>query len=381
MLAALRGHGKHKGQFKGALDGGRIWWIAPNYKQIEASQIWSMLKKACKGSYENGYGTKNEVNREITFENGGSIAVRSADGTDSLRGPGLDGVVIDEAAFVSRDTWTDSIRPALMDKRGWAMFATTPNGKNWIYDLAQKSPEREGWEYWHQPSWSNPLITQAELEDIRKEIGPRKYAQEVEAQFAKPEGSLWPAEYFDDHIWAERWPDAFELSAMAVDPSIGNEARDSDYSAIVFGGLSGGVLYIDADIQRRPPGQLAEDAIHAHRKWNPTRFGVEANGFQSVLCTLLDLKCQMANLPPIPTVQITNSERKGVRIQRLDPYLDQQKLKIRRNTGGELLLEQLQMFPSKDYHDDGPDALEMMIRLMQMFLNEDVSDREERLVP
>jgi len=381
MLAALRGHGSHKGQFKGALDGGRIWWIAPNYKQIEASQIWTMLKKACKGAYENGSGSKSEVNREITFPNGGSIAVRSADGTESLRGPGLDGVIIDEAAFVSRDTWTDSIRPALMDRKGWAMLATTPNGKNWIHDLANKSGDREGWEYWHQPSWSNPLITQAELEDIRKEIGPRKFAQEVEAQFAKPEGSLWPAEYFDEHIWAERWPDKFEISAIAIDPSIGNESRDSDYSAIVFAGLAGGVLYVDADIHRRPPGVLAEHAIAAYRHWNPTRFGVESNGFQSVLCTLLDLKCQMANIPPIPVVQITNSERKGVRIQRLDPYLDQSKIKLRRTDGSEILLEQLQMFPSRDYHDDGPDALEMAIRLLSMFLAQDEMPVEERLIP
>lgn len=367
MLAALRGHGDCKGRFKGALDGGRIWWVAPNYQQIEASQIWSMLKKACKGCYENGHGTKSEVNREITFPGGGSITVRSADGNDSLRGSGLDGAVIDEAAFISRDVWTDSIRPALMDRQGWAIVATTPNGKNWIHDLAIKAPERSDWDYWHEPSWKNPLITSSELEAIRQEIGPRKFAQEVEAQFAKPEGSLWPAEYFESHIWANRWPDKFELSALAIDPSIGNESRDSDYSAIVFCGLSGGTLYVDADIQRRPPGILSEDAVYEYQRWNPTCFGVEVNGFQSVLCTLLDLKRQAANLPPIPVTPITNTEKKGIRIQRLDPYLDQKKIKLRKTEGCELLLEQLQMFPSKDYHDDGPDALEMAIRLMGMY--------------
>lgn len=326
-----------------------------------------MLKRACEGCFESGYARKSEVNREIVFQSGGSITVRSADGTDSLRGPGLDGVIFDEAAFISRVVWTDSIRPALMDHQGWGLFLTTPNGKNWIHDLSEKSKDRSDWDFWQKPSWDNPLITKEELDDIRREIGPRKFAQEVEAKFATPEGSLWPGEYFEDHIWAKDWPDKFEVSTLAVDPSIGNESRDSDYSAIVFAGLSGGTLYVDADIQRRPPGVLAEDAIYEYQRWSPTCFGVEVNGFQSVLCTLLDLKRQAANLPPIPVTPITNTEKKGIRIQRLDPYLDQKKIKLRKTEGCEILLEQLQMFPSKDYHDDGPDALEMAIRLMGLY--------------
>lgn len=370
MLGGVRGHGSHKGQFKGVLDGGRIWWVAPNYKQIAASQIWENLKKVFKGAYENGLGKKSEVDREITLANGGSIAVRSADGSDSLRGPGLDGVVMDEAAFISRDIWTDSIRPALMDRQGWAILGTTPNGPNWIKDLADKCDGgRDGWEYWHQPSWSNPLITQEELDDIYKEIGPNKYAQEIEAQYAEPEGALWPNRYFEN-LWASVWPDRFEVSAIAIDPSIGKESRDSDYSAIIFGGISGGKIFLDADIRRRPPGELVDDAIRMYRNYMPTGMGIEANGFQSVLKDLFDLKCQMQGIPPIPIIEIFNyAESKKTRIQRLDPYLDQHKFRFMQHVdewkraGLELLLEQMQMFPSKNYHDDGPDALEMLIRI------------------
>lgn len=371
MLAAVRGHGSSKGQFKGVLDGGRIWWIAPNYPQITSSQIWENLKKVFKGVYENGFGKKSEVDREITLANGGSIAVRSADGSDSLRGPGLDGVVMDESAFISRDIWTDQIRPALMDKQGWGILGTTPNGPNWIKEIADEilAGDRPDWEYWHQPSWSNPLITQAELDDIYRELGPQKYAQEIEAQFKEPEGALWPNRYFDD-LWTTVWPDKFEASAIAIDPSIGKESRDSDYSAIVFGGISGGLIYLDADIRRRPPGQLVEDAISLYRKYLPNAMGIESNGFQSVLKDLLDLKCRIQNIPPIPVVEIFNyAESKKTRIQRLDPYLDQRKFRLMRHPeerdriGLDLLLEQMQMFPSKNYHDDGPDALEMLIRL------------------
>lgn len=369
MLAAVRGHGSYKGQFKGVLDGGRIWWVAPNYKQITASQIWENLKKVFKDAIDHGYAKKSEVDREIVLENGGSIAVRSADGSDSLRGPGLDGAILDEAAFIPRDIWTDCIRPALMDRQGWAILATTPNGPNWIKELAdQCKAGRPGWEYWHQPSWSNPLITQAELDDIYREIGPQKFSQEIEANFVKPEGSLWPSRYFEG-LWGDAWPDRFDLSAMAIDPSIGKESRDSDYSAIVFGGMSGGRIYLDASVCRRPPGELVDDAIEMHRKYLPSAVGIETNGFQAVLKDLFSLKCEKLNVPPLPLVEIHNHEAKAVRIQRLDPYLDQRKFVFMRHpmesqrAGLEILLEQLQMFPSKDYHDDAPDALEMLIRV------------------
>ena len=59
-----------------------------------------------------------------------------ADDPDALRGVGLDGVVLDEAAFMKEEAWVNGIRPALSDRQGWAMFLTTPCGMNWIADRA-----------------------------------------------------------------------------------------------------------------------------------------------------------------------------------------------------------------------------------------------------
>lgn len=102
-----RGHGSTRGQLKGAIDGGNIWWVAPSYGV--ASDIWRDLKRACK----NAWIDKWEVERRIQFANGGSVTVKSADNPDSLRGSGLDGVVIDEAASIKPEVWQQSIRPAL----------------------------------------------------------------------------------------------------------------------------------------------------------------------------------------------------------------------------------------------------------------------------
>jgi hypothetical protein len=87
----------------------------------------------------------------------------------------------------------------------------------------------------------------------------------------------------------------------------------------------------------------------------------ESNGFQAVLKDLFDLWCQSNRLMPLPLFMRHHDEKKGVRIQRLDPYLNNQMIRLLRSDGNELLYEQTQMFPDKQWHDDGPDGLEMAI--------------------
>lgn len=364
MMAAIVGHGSGSNRLRGAIEGGTIWWISPNYPQIVSSGIWRDLKRACR----NAAVRISEVDRCIEFPGGGSITVKSADTEESLRGPGLDGVVFDEAAFIKAEIWTDVIRPALSDKQGWALFITTPNGKNWIHKLFTEAKSRKGWCAWQLPSHENPLVGKEELDDVLQTIGPRRFAQEHLAQFTDIEGALFPSHYFEDHIWAQRWPEKFELSVMAIDPSIGNEAkpkdRTRDYSGIAFVGLASGKFWVEMDLDRRPPMQLVEAAVAMHRRLQPSVIAVESNGFQSVLGSLFDLYCQQHNLPPLPLAMLNHHEKKIVRIQRLDPHLANKSIRFKRCQGCEMTVEQLQMFPDKDWHDDGPDALEMAIRTM-----------------
>lgn len=363
MLACLRGHGPTRGTFRGAIDGGNIWWVAPDYPQIAKSKIWHYLKEATKDAWVD----KSEIDRRVVLPGGGSITVCSAHEPDSLRGDGLDGLVFDEAAFAKDGVWQRALRPALADKQGWAILQSTPNGRNWFFDVFRAADKLPGWERWNRPSSDNPLFTKQEAESIRRDpkTGPRSFAQEYEARFLETAGAMWPATYFEDRIWcSDGWPERFELSVIAVDPSMGKDRREGDYSAIVFVGLTGGVLYVDSSILRRPPGEIVADTIGMWQRYSPGVVGIESNGFQGVLGQLFDLRCEQERLPPLPLSMVHNHEKKQVRIQRLDGYLANGKIRFRDNPFNRLLVEQLQMFPLKDYHDDGPDALEMAVRLL-----------------
>lgn len=366
LMMSMRGHGPRKGFHPGALDGKRIWWVAPTYPQIKNSNIWEDLKRATKNAAVKAFGGSiSEEHREIRLPNGGTIAVRSADNPDSLRGPGLDGMVVDEAAFIPETTWGEVLRPMLADRNGWALLITTPNGRNWIHRRYLQSQAGDSdWKAWQCPSWENPLLTPAELESMRREIGPRRFAQEIAAQFTETEGALFPGSYFDA-IRADRWPDSFDVSAMYLDPSLGKEGRHGDYQAIVFVGLSGGLLWVDALLVRQPPNELIGTLYDRWQTLQPTYLGAEANGFQSLLSPLADAWCRERGKPPLPVIPVTNSINKALRIQRLDPHLSAGRIKVLRNEGGETLIEQLQMFPASGYHDDGPDALDGAIQVLQ----------------
>src|SRR5260221_2954091 len=78
-----------------ASTGGIVWWVMPSYSMAE--DVWRDLKSTLNGDWRE----KLEDQRTIVMRGGGMLRVRSGHDPDSLRGPGLDLAVIDEAAFVS----------------------------------------------------------------------------------------------------------------------------------------------------------------------------------------------------------------------------------------------------------------------------------------
>ena len=111
----------------------RAWVVAPTYQTAEKvfREVWDVMinKKQMptrRASYRDMY---------IEFEWGSVFEAKSADNPPSLVGEGLDLLVLDEAAKQKKKTWEMYLRPTLSDRKGKAIFNTTPEGYNWIYEL------------------------------------------------------------------------------------------------------------------------------------------------------------------------------------------------------------------------------------------------------
>jgi len=191
VLAAGRRWGKTRLGVNECLDvaaqGGRAWWVSPSYKTSEVG--WRPLRQMCRRipGVEIRLG-----DRQVNFPNGGFVAVRSADNPDSLRGEGLDFVVMDECAFMQREAWTEAIRPALSDRLGKALFISTPKGRNWFWENYQRGINGEqGWQSWTYSTSTNPFIDKGEIEAAKRDLPEIIFRQEYLAEFIESDGGVF----------------------------------------------------------------------------------------------------------------------------------------------------------------------------------------------
>lgn len=165
----------------------------------------------------------------------------------------------------------------------------------------------------------------------------------------------WIQYYDDDELVGKKL-----YVAGVVDPSLGK--KGGDYSAIITGGMdTNNIVYIlDADIQRRHPDLIISDVLDKHSNFNYKLFGVETVQFQEYFKDALKSKISESGVY-LPVQEIKSHSDKILRIQSMQPDIKNGRVRFRRDQ--QQLIEQLVNFPSAD-HDDGPDALEMLLNIL-----------------
>lgn len=167
----------------------KTWWLAPTYQM--AAQVWRDLKQTMLTIPDI---IVNESLRRIEFpDSNGSIEIRSTHYPDNLRGAGLDFVVLDEAAYMPPYVWHEVVRPMLLETRGGALFLSTPQGRNWFWELYMRGhdPDQIEWASFHFSSWRNPLIAYEEIQQIQETTQERIFREEYEAEFIEDSGAVF----------------------------------------------------------------------------------------------------------------------------------------------------------------------------------------------
>jgi phage terminase large subunit len=123
------------------------------------------------------------------------IRLYGADNPDALRGPYLDGVVLDEFADMKPEVWHEVVRPMLTDRRGWATFIGTPKGKNEFFRLYESAKRDPTWFHMMLKASESGIISSSELADLQREMGEDQYQQEFECSF---EAAIKGAFYADE---------------------------------------------------------------------------------------------------------------------------------------------------------------------------------------
>jgi predicted phage terminase large subunit-like protein len=304
---------------------------------------------------------------EIATDYGGSAEVlfRSADDPDRLRGPTLSGLWMDEASLCVEEAFLISLaRLREAGEMGWLTATFTPKGKtHWTYNTFAKGVD--GSFLVRARTADNPFLHPQFITMIHARYSGLRAMQELEGEFLDIEGAEFDPHWFGPSIWFEDWPGDICLRWMALDPSKGKNAKYGDYSAFVMLAIdSVGHCWVDCDMDRRPTPRMVEDGLELARKFGRLDgFAIEANQFQELLVADFDRATENTGGVPFPIYPINNQVNKEVRIRRLGSYLSRGLIRFKGGSpGAELLVQQLREFPESD-HDDGPDALEMAIRM------------------
>lgn len=164
----------------------QIAYIAPTYGQAKRV-AWDMFKKYTK-NLPNVSVNEAELRIEIQRPSNGDFVrfvLLGAENPGSLKGIYLDGVILDEYAECMPSIWEETIRPALSDRLGWAIFIGTPKGHNHFYEKymeAVKNQDRDWFAAIYRASETG-IIPQSELDDAKQTMGIDKYNQEYECSF------------------------------------------------------------------------------------------------------------------------------------------------------------------------------------------------------
>lgn len=203
--------------------GGRAWWIAPSYKMAMVG--WRTISHL--GGQVPGADVRlSEM--QVAFPGGGSAQVRSADDPQSLRGEGLTFAVLDECAFMREAAWSEAVRPALSDRQGGALFISTPRGCNWFWRLWLRGERGEpDWRSWRFPTVDNPFIPASEIEEARRDMPERTFAQEYLAEFLDDAGGVL-RKVRDAAVLQPAAPKADGQYVMGVD-----WAKSADFTVLV----------------------------------------------------------------------------------------------------------------------------------------------------
>jgi len=114
--------------------------------------------------------SKNSTEMKIKLKNGTLIQIVGSDKPDTLRGANVYGAVFSEYASQNPRGWQEIIGPMLDKNGGWAVFNTTPLGKNHAYDLWQTAQDLSNKWYTQKLTIEDTkLISQDILDDRRRE--------------------------------------------------------------------------------------------------------------------------------------------------------------------------------------------------------------------
>jgi predicted phage terminase large subunit-like protein len=195
--------------------------------------------------------------------------------------------------------------------------------------------------------------------------GPAYFYSEKQNEPINPEDAVFLEEwiqYYDD--------EEVDLTGIpqggACDPSMGKRSKGTDPSAIIGGRMKDNIIWLTvADIEKRHPDKITDDILTYHQRDPFAEFVIEEIQFQELFKDNFEKEAHKRGLTINVKGDKPNTD-KDLRIVTLQPWIKNGWIRFKRYGMGELIKQLIYYRPKgKGGHDDGPDGLEMLKRLLE----------------
>jgi len=157
----------------------RYYYIAPTYSMAKRI-AWDYLKYYTSVLPKMEY---HETELRADLPNGGRIQLLGCERPQTLKGLYMDGVVLDEVAQMPPKMWTEVIRPALSDRKGFMVAIGTPQGHNSFFELYNHGLQDENWYAKSFKASETKIVDEEELAAAKSMMPPEIYEAEYECSF------------------------------------------------------------------------------------------------------------------------------------------------------------------------------------------------------
>lgn len=341
-----------------------VFYVGPTFQQSK-DIMWGMLKDLGKDVIK----AAHENTAVLTLINDRKIYLKGSDRPDTLRGVGLQYVVLDEYASMKPEVWEMILRPTLADVKGGALFIGTPAGKNHFYKLFMEASEAEDdWESFQYQSTDNPLLDPKEIAAAKSTMSTQAFRQEFEATFETFSGGIFKEEWVtyveDNRDFKEGTIGHY---VVAVDPAgfeqaikdRGLKSSKLDETSIAVVKIVGDEWLVK-DIYHGRWGikETANRILNAAVDSEATTVGIEAGALKNAIMPYLEDEMRTKGRWVNITDVTHGGKRKTDRITwALQGRLEHGRIKFRKADWNNHFISQMMDFPSPLSHDDLLDSL------------------------
>lgn len=380
---------------------GRLYLVtAPTYPMLSDATFRSFTELARELDLIGSGDVKASPPPSLKLRTGAEVLFRSTDNPETLRGPNLSGVGMDEASLCKREALDILVgRLRQGGEQGWLSAAFTPKGRlHWTYKVFGTG--QPGTELVHARSDENPFLPPDFVANTRLRYTAEQARQELGGAFLEGGGNhyhphLWPryADVGDAYRLrdGDRWrhvrkADCSRLLALdwamgkpkntaraRQEAALGTSELGGDHTAFVVADMdsdSGALFLLWCMCERVPMGSNAPRLAEACRRWQPAVVAADDDNLSETM--LLETR-RYRDIPLVKPVSIggrnklVRSQAAIVRAERGLVYLPQDDYRAE-NKWVEALSDQLAAFTGADGDpDDIADAVGILGRLADEF--------------